>query len=56
LRSVIGEIASSAHVLPPADILIGLGSPLWQATIDVLNGQTDPATAAQTASSSLTGP
>jgi multiple sugar transport system substrate-binding protein len=55
-RSVIGGIAGSAHVLPPADILIGLGGPLWQATIDVLNGQTDPATAAQTASSSLTGP
>jgi ABC-type glycerol-3-phosphate transport system substrate-binding protein len=56
LRSIIDKIARSAHVLPAADILIGLGGPLWQATIDVLNGQTDPATAAQTASSSLTGP
>ena len=56
LQSVIGEIASSAHALPPADILIGLGDPLWQATIDVLSGQTDPATAGLSASASLTGP
>lgn len=56
LRPIIGEIASSAHALPPADILIGLGGPLWQATIDVLSGQTDPATAALAASASLTGP
>lgn len=56
LRPILGEIAKSAHVLPAADILIGLGGPLWQATMDVLNGQTDPASAARTASTSLTGP
>lgn len=56
LRPVIGKIALSAHALPPADILSSLSSPLWQATIDVLNEQIDPATAAQTAVSSLTGP
>jgi ABC-type glycerol-3-phosphate transport system substrate-binding protein len=56
LRQVIGEIAGSAHALPPADILIGLGDPLWQATVDVLSGQTDPATAALSASARLTGP
>jgi multiple sugar transport system substrate-binding protein len=56
LRRAIGEIAASAHALPPADILIGLGDPLWQATVDVLSGQTDPATAALSASARLTGP
>jgi multiple sugar transport system substrate-binding protein len=56
LRQAIGEIAGSAHALPPADILIGLGDPLWMATVDVLSGQTDPATAALSASARLTGP
>jgi multiple sugar transport system substrate-binding protein len=56
LQSVLGEIALSAHVLPTADILSSLGGPLWQATIDVLNKQTNPAAAALAASASLTGP
>lgn len=56
VRSVIGNIAKSAHGLPAADLLISLGNPLWQATIDVLNRQTDPASAALAASASLTGP
>jgi multiple sugar transport system substrate-binding protein len=56
LKPVLGEIAVSAHALPTADILSSLGSPLWQATIDVLSQQADPAAAALTASSSLTGP
>jgi ABC-type glycerol-3-phosphate transport system substrate-binding protein len=56
LRPILDEIAKSAHILPAADILIGVGGPLWQATIDVLNGQIDPVSAARAASASLTGP
>ena len=56
LEPVLGKIAQSAHALPTADILSSLGGPLWQATIDVLNQQADPAAAALAASSSLTGP
>lgn len=56
LQPMISEIALSAHALPPADILSSLGGSLWQATIDVLNRQTDPAAAALEASTSLTGP
>jgi ABC-type glycerol-3-phosphate transport system substrate-binding protein len=56
LKPVLGQIALSAHALPTADILSSLGGPLWQATIDVLNQQADPAAAALAASASLTGP
>jgi ABC-type glycerol-3-phosphate transport system substrate-binding protein len=55
-KPVLGEIAMSAKALPTADILSSLGGPLWQATMDVLNQQADPAAAALAASSSLTGP
>ena len=56
LQPVLSKIALSAHAIPTADILSSLGGSLWQATIDVLSQQADPAGAALTASSSLTGP
>ncbi|OGO39543.1 MAG: hypothetical protein A2W35_16365 [Chloroflexi bacterium RBG_16_57_11] len=56
LQPVLAKIALSAHAIPTADILSSLGGPLWQATIDVLNQQVDPAAAALAASASLTGP
>jgi ABC-type glycerol-3-phosphate transport system substrate-binding protein len=55
-RPAINVIALSAHALPAADILSSLSGPLWQATIDVLNEQAEPAVAAQQAAASLTGP
>lgn len=56
VRPVLDRIARSAHVLPPADILIALSGPLWHATVEVLKGQNDPAAAAREASTSLAGP
>ncbi len=46
----------SAQLLPPTDVLSSLDNPLQQAIIAVFKGQSDPALAAQTAASSLTGP
>jgi ABC-type glycerol-3-phosphate transport system substrate-binding protein len=55
-RPALNVIALSAHALPAADILSSLSGPLWQATIDVLSEQAEPAVAAQQAAASLTGP
>jgi multiple sugar transport system substrate-binding protein len=56
LQKTIGKIALSAQLLPPTDVLSSLENPLQQAVMAVLKGQSDPALAAQTAASSLTGP
>jgi ABC-type glycerol-3-phosphate transport system substrate-binding protein len=56
LQKTIAKIALSAQLLPPTDVLSSLDNPLQQAIVAVLKGQSDPALAAQTAASSLTGP
>jgi ABC-type glycerol-3-phosphate transport system substrate-binding protein len=56
LKLTVGEIASSARLFPPSDVIASLAGPLRQATLLVLNGQADPASAAQTAASALTSP
>jgi len=56
LEQTLGKIALSARLLPPTDVLSSLENPLQQAVLAVLKGQSDPALAAQTAASSLTGP
>ncbi len=56
LQKTIAKIAVSAQLLPPTDVLSSLDNPLQQAIMAVLKGQSDPALAAQTAASSLTGP
>lgn len=55
-QKMIGKIALSAQLLPPTDVLSSLENPLEQAVLAILKGQSDPALAAQTAASSLTGP
>jgi hypothetical protein len=56
LQKTIGEIALSARLLPPTDVLSSLENPLEQAVLAILKGQSDPALVAQTAASSLTRP
>jgi multiple sugar transport system substrate-binding protein len=56
LQQAVGEITTSARLFPPTDVLSTLGVPLQQATLSVLKDEADPASAAQTASVSLTSP
>jgi ABC-type glycerol-3-phosphate transport system substrate-binding protein len=55
-RSLVSQIAISAQLYPPADVLSSLGSPLAEAVLRVVKLQTDPATAAQDAVNSLNRP
>jgi maltose-binding protein MalE len=55
-KPAIAEIAASARLFPPTDVLSSLEVPLAQTTIAVLKGQSDPFSAAQAASAGLTGP
>lgn len=54
--STIDEIASSAQLIPPTDVLSSLELPLGQAAIAVIKNQTDPVSAAQAASAGLISP
>lgn len=54
-RVTLDRIARSAHIVPPAEILVALSGPLWQATVDVLKAQAAPIPAAQKAAASLNG-
>ena len=56
LQEQIAPVALSARLIPPVDVLTNLGPALQQATLAVLTKQNDPATAAETASQSLTSP
>jgi len=55
-RVTLDQIARSAQILPPGDILAALSGPLRQASMAALTQQTDPATAAQQAAAGLTAP
>jgi ABC-type glycerol-3-phosphate transport system substrate-binding protein len=55
-QGVARQTAQSASLFPANDILGSLGPDLWQATIDVLKAQEDPASAARTAASSSNVP
>ncbi len=48
-RQVIEQISYSAWLVPPADLLSNIGPVVQQAVMDVLNGQSDPQTAARAA-------
>ncbi|HSF83523.1 MAG TPA: extracellular solute-binding protein [Anaerolineales bacterium] len=56
LRSFYSQVAESARLYPPEDILTILGPPLEQAAVQVLKLEIEPATAAQAAVESLVGP
>ena len=56
LRSLAHQVSLSSQIIPPADILTSLGTPVMENTIQVLKLQTDPVTAAQSAATSVNGP
>jgi multiple sugar transport system substrate-binding protein len=56
LRTILDQIAGSAHAIPSYDILTGIDTPIQQAVVQILKGQNDPVSAAQAAAVSLTGP
>jgi len=56
LREMLGRIAASARLVPPADVLSSLGPALEQAVVDVLKAQNDPQSAAQTAVEQINQP
>ncbi len=49
LRSFAHQVSQSAEIIPPADILTALGQPIRDGTVDVINMQLTPDSAAQTA-------
>ena len=56
LQTSMGQVASSAVLIPPQDVLAILGPILQGATLDVLKEQADPVTAAEAATARLASP
>lgn len=56
LRGVMEQIARSAQLVPPTDVLASLGPLLEQAAVDVLKAESTPQTAVQTALEQLNAP
>ncbi len=56
LRSVAGQVARSAQLMPPTEILASLGPLLEQATVSVLKAESTPPYAVQTALEQLSSP
>ncbi len=56
LQSLVSQVVLTAQDLPSNDTLAALGPDLRDATLEVLKGESDPATAAQTAAEQLKGP
>ncbi len=56
LRGVMEQIARSAQLVPPTDVLASLGPLLEQATVDVLKAESTPAAAVQSALAQLNSP
>jgi ABC-type glycerol-3-phosphate transport system substrate-binding protein len=56
LRQVLEQISYSAQLMPAADILSSIGSPVEQAVVDVLKAQNDPQGAAQVAADRINQP
>jgi multiple sugar transport system substrate-binding protein len=56
LRNLVDQIARSAQLAPPSELLANLGPILEQATVDVLKAESSPQTAVQTALEGLNAP
>lgn len=56
MRSLLEQIAPSAHLMPPLDVVTALGPVLQKATVDILKEQVDPVSAAASAIEMLAGP
>jgi ABC-type glycerol-3-phosphate transport system substrate-binding protein len=55
-KPVVENIVLSGNILPSKDVLTSIGQVLKEATVQILNGESDPETAAQQAVEGLTGP
>ena len=55
-RQVLQQISTSAHLMPPVDVVSSLGPVLEQAVVDVLKAQSDPQSAAAAAISKINQP
>lgn len=55
-RLALQQISTSAHLMPPVDLISSLGPVLQQAVVDVLKAQSDPQAAAAAAISSVNQP
>lgn len=55
LRAVVGQASQAAHLYPPPEIMINLGSALKEAALQVARRQAVPSTAAQQAVQTLSG-
>jgi len=56
LRGVVGQIARSAQLIPPTELLASLGPLLEQATVNVLKAESTPSSAVETALEKLSTP
>jgi ABC-type glycerol-3-phosphate transport system substrate-binding protein len=56
IKPVVERIVLSANILPSTDVLTSIGQVLKDATMQILNGESDPETATQQAVESLTEP
>jgi multiple sugar transport system substrate-binding protein len=56
LQRLAEQIARSAQIFPSADVMTAISPALQQATVEVLKEQIDPATAAQEAANTVSGP
>lgn len=56
LRAQLNQVALSAQLRPPAEVITSLGPAVQEATILILKKQSDPAKAAQTAVERLSAP
>lgn len=55
-QQILSAISRSARLQPSADLMIALGKPLMQATDAILSGESDPASLAAAAASSVNTP
>ncbi|MBE9525322.1 MAG: extracellular solute-binding protein [Chloroflexi bacterium] len=56
INGLLGQICSSAALMPPTDIILSLGPVLQGSALEVIKEQSDPAAAAQAAVDSLASP
>ena len=56
LRSLVEDIARTAHSMPPTEVMNVVGLPLEEATVDVLKEQSAPADAAEKAAQKIRSP
>jgi len=56
VKTIVEQIVLSANILPSTDVLTSIGQVLKDASVQILNGESDPETSAQQAVEGLTEP